>query len=122
VIWLGRLAEGETLLVQGGTSGVGMAAIQIAKSLRQARVIATAGTGAKLDICREIGADHAVNYREDWAAEIVAAIGAEQVDVALDAQAGPYTRDPSADGRPALGRRRFHDHRPIPRALAQTSR
>ncbi len=106
VIWLGRLAEGETLLVQGGTSGVGMAAIQIAKSLRQARVIATAGTAAKLDICREIGADHAVNYREDWAAEIVAAIGAEQVDVALDAQAGPYTEKQlqllAPDGRVVL--------------------
>lgn len=106
VIWLGRLAEGETLLVQGGTSGVGMAAIQIAKTLRRARVIGTAGTAAKRDICREIGADHAVSYRDDWAAEIVAAIGAEQVDVVLDAQAGTYTEKQlqllAPDGRVVL--------------------
>ena len=91
VIWLGRLAAGETLLVQGGTSGVGMAAIQIAKLLRGARVIATAGTEEKRAVSREIGADFAIDYRGDWTAAVRAAVGERAVDVVLDAQAGPYT-------------------------------
>ena len=106
VMWLGRLAVGETLLVQGGTSGVGMAAIQMAKQLRSARVVATAGTEEKLDKCRAIGADHAVSYRGDWATAVVDAIGAQQVDVALDGQAGPYTEQQlqllAPDGRVVL--------------------
>lgn len=106
VIWLGRLGDGETLLVQGGTSGVGMAAIQIAKQLRGARVIATAGTAEKRAVCLEIGSDLAVDYRADWGAEIEAAIGKEKVDVVLDAQAGPYTEKQlqllAPDGRVVL--------------------
>jgi NADPH2:quinone reductase len=106
VVWLGRLADGETLLVQGGTSGVGMAAIQIAKQLRGARVIATAGTAEKRAVCLEIGADLAVDYRADWVAAIEAAIGKEKVDVVLDAQAGPYTEKQlqllAPDGRVVL--------------------
>lgn len=90
VIWLGRLAEGETLLVQGGSSGVGMAGIQMAKLLRGARVFATGGSTEKLDACRAVGADAVFNYREDWAAQIRAAAGEHSIDVALDAQAGPY--------------------------------
>jgi NADPH2:quinone reductase len=106
VVWLGRLADGETLLVQGGTSGVGMAAIQIAKHLRGARVIATAGTPEKRAVCVEIGADLAVDYRADWVGEIEAAIGKEKIDVVLDAQAGPYTEKQlqllAPDGRVVL--------------------
>uniref|UniRef100_A0A9E8CKP3 NAD(P)H-quinone oxidoreductase n=1 Tax=Bosea sp. NBC_00436 TaxID=2969620 RepID=A0A9E8CKP3_9HYPH len=106
VIWLGRLAEGETLLVQGGTSGVGMAAIQLAKQLRGARVIATAGSAEKRAVSLEIGADYAVDYRADWVAEIEATIGKEKVDVVLDAQAGPYTEKQlgllAPDGRVVL--------------------
>jgi NADPH:quinone reductase len=106
VMWLGRLAEGETLLVQGGTSGVGMAAIQTAKQLRGARVIATAGSDAKLETCRAIGADLAVSYRDDWSAAIEAAIGPQVIDVVLDGQAGPYTerqlRLLAPDGRVVL--------------------
>ncbi len=106
VVWLGRLADGETLLVQGGTSGVGMAAIQIARQLRSARVIATAGTAEKRAVCLEIGADLAVDYRADWVGEIEAAIGKEKVDVVLDAQAGPYTEKQlqllAPDGRVVL--------------------
>lgn len=106
VIWLGRLAQGETLLVQGGTSGVGMAAIQIAKQLRGARVIATAGSAEKRAVSLEIGADHAIDYRADWVAEIEAAIGKERVDVVLDAQAGAYTEKQlgllAPDGRVVL--------------------
>jgi len=106
VIWLGRLAQGETLLVQGGTSGVGMAAIQIAKQLRGARVVATAGSPEKRAVSLEIGADYAIDYRADWVAEIEAAIGKEKVDVVLDAQAGPYTEKQlgllAPDGRVVL--------------------
>lgn len=92
VIWGGRLAEGETLLVQGGTSGVGMAAIQIAKQLRNATVYATAGTDTKRKICLDIGAHAALDYRGDWDAEILKLTGDEGVDVILDSQAGPYTQ------------------------------
>ncbi|MBN8944049.1 MAG: NAD(P)H-quinone oxidoreductase [Rhizobiales bacterium] len=91
VIWLGRLGQGETLLVQGGTSGVGMAAIQIARLLRGARVVATAGTEEKRAVCRTIGADVVVDYKGDWPAAVRAAIGDHAVDVVLDGQAGPYT-------------------------------
>lgn len=90
IIWLGRLAEGETLLVQGGSSGVGMAGIQMAKLLRNARVFATGGSADKLDACRAVGADAVFNYREDWAGQIRALAGEHCIDVALDAQAGPY--------------------------------
>lgn len=92
VLRLGRLAHGETLLVQGGTSGVGLAAIQIAKQLRDARVFATAGTAEKLAICTEAGADAVFNYREDWGAAIRALAGEHAIDVVLDGQAGPYVQ------------------------------
>jgi NADPH:quinone reductase len=92
MIWLGRLSAGETLLVQGGTSGVGMAAIQIARRLRDARVFATAGTDEKCQLCLEIGAQAAVNYKAgDWAAELRKLAGERGIDVVLDGQAGPYT-------------------------------
>jgi len=92
IIWLGRLAQGETLLVQGGSSGVGMAGIQMGKLLRGARVFATAGSEEKLAACLAVGADAAFNYRDDWTAEIRAAGGDYCVDVALDAQAGSYVQ------------------------------
>lgn len=92
IIWLGRLAERETLLIQGGTSGVGMAGIQIARHLRDATVIATAGTPEKREVCLEIGAHHAIDYRGDWEGEVRHLTGGEGVDVVLDAQAGDYTQ------------------------------
>lgn len=92
VIWLGRLASGETLLVQGGAGGVGLAAIQIAKQLREARVFATAGSTEKLGICTATGADAVFDYREDWRAAIRAHAGEQAVDVVLDGQAGPYVQ------------------------------
>lgn len=91
VILLGRLAERESILVQGGTSGVGMATIQIARQLRQARVFATAGSEQKRQICRDLGAEIALDYREDWVAPLLEATANSGVDVILDAQAGPYT-------------------------------
>ena len=92
IIWLGRLGQGETLLVQGGSSGVGMAGIQMGKLLRGARVFATAGSEEKLAACRAVGADAVFNYRGDWTAAIRAAAGDYCIDVALDAQAGPYVQ------------------------------
>lgn len=92
VIWLGRLADGETILIQGGASGVGMAAAQIAKQLRRARVLATAGTEEKCRACLEIGCDSAINYRDqDWAAVARELAGERGIDVILDAQGGDYT-------------------------------
>ena len=107
MIWLGRLGDGETLLVQGGTSGVGMAAIQIARTLRDARVLATAGSEEKCRICLETGAHAAVNYRtSDWPAEVRRLTEGRGVDVVLDGQAGPYTERQLAllrdDGRLVL--------------------
>lgn len=91
IVWLGRLAKGETLLVQGGTSGVGMAAIQIARKLFDARVIATASSPKKRQICLDLGAEAAIDYtRDDWADQVRIATGERGCDLILDAQAGPY--------------------------------
>ncbi|MGD9943384.1 MAG: NAD(P)H-quinone oxidoreductase [Burkholderiaceae bacterium] len=88
---VGRLAHGETVLIQGGTSGVGMAAIQLAREVAGARVIALAGTDEKCAQCEALGVDLAINYRtRDWAAEAKAFTGGVGVDVILDAQAGDY--------------------------------
>lgn len=91
VILLGKLAEGESILVQGGTSGVGMATIQIAKLLRSARVFATAGSETKRQICRDLGAEIALDYRCDWVKPLVEATKGQGINVILDSQAGPYT-------------------------------
>jgi NADPH2:quinone reductase len=85
-----KLQSGETLLVQGGASGIGVAAIQLAKALGS-RVIATAGSDAKCDACRALGADHAINYRtQDFAAEVKRVTGGRGADVVLDMVAGDY--------------------------------
>lgn len=91
IMQLGRLDFRETLLIQGGTSGVGMAAAQIAKVLRQARVLATAGTSEKCAMCRRFGVDIAINYREgEWADAVRNLVGDAGVDVILDSQAADY--------------------------------
>jgi putative PIG3 family NAD(P)H quinone oxidoreductase len=92
VFWLGRLAEGETLLVQGGTSGVGLAAMQMARHLRAATVIATSSSAEKRAVCLEHGAQAVVDYRDaDWPDQVRAATGGRGVDVILDGQGGDYT-------------------------------
>ncbi len=92
VIRLGRLAEGETLLVQGGTSGVGLAAMQIGVALRGATVLATSSSAEKQAVCRAMGASGVVDYRApDWAERIRAMTGGRGVDVILDSQGGDYT-------------------------------
>ncbi|MDF3064396.1 MAG: zinc-binding dehydrogenase [Microvirga sp.] len=86
----GRLQPGETLLVHGGSSGIGTTAIQLAKAFG-ARVIATAGSTRKCEACRALGADVAVNYREqDFVAETSAATGGHGADVILDMVGGDY--------------------------------
>jgi NADPH:quinone reductase len=86
----GRLAAGEWLLVQGGTSGIGVTAIQLAKAFG-AKVVATAGSDDKCARCIELGADHAINYRtEDFAAKALEFTGGKGVDVVLDMVAGDY--------------------------------
>ncbi|MEP7300432.1 MAG: NAD(P)H-quinone oxidoreductase [Caldimonas sp.] len=84
----GRLADGETVLIQGGTSGIGVAAIQLAKAFG-ARVLATAGSERKCEACQRLGADRAINYRnEDFHAVTRSFCG--NVDVILDIVGGDY--------------------------------
>lgn len=86
----GRLQAGETLLVQGGTSGIGVTAIQMAKALG-ARVIATAGSDDKCAACLRLGADHAINYKtQDFVVAVAELTGKRGVDVVLDMVAGSY--------------------------------
>lgn len=85
-----RLQAGETLLIQGGTSGIGVTAIQMAKALG-ARVIATAGSDEKCQACLSLGADHAINYKTaDFAEEAKKLTGGAGVNVVLDMVAGSY--------------------------------
>lgn len=85
-----RLQPGETLLIQGGTSGIGVTAIQLAKALG-ARVIATAGSDEKCAACLALGADHAINYKtQDFAAVASELTGGQGVNVVLDMVAGSY--------------------------------
>ena len=86
----GRLRAGETLLVHGGSSGIGTAAIQLAKAFG-ARVIATAGSAEKCDACRTLGCDVAVNYKsEDFVAATKAATAGRGADLILDMIGGDY--------------------------------
>jgi len=85
-----RLQSGETLLVQGGSSGIGVTAIQMAKALG-AKVIVTAGSDDKCAACLALGADHAINYKShDFAAEVMRLTDGKGVDVVLDMVAGDY--------------------------------
>jgi NADPH2:quinone reductase len=86
----GRLKAGETLLVHGGSSGIGTAAIQLAHETG-ARVIVTAGSAEKCEACRTLGADLAINYKtEDFVAATKAATGGKGADVILDMVGGDY--------------------------------
>ena len=90
VFMIAGLRAGETLLVQGGSSGIGVTAIQLAKALG-ASVIVTAGSDEKCAACVTLGADHAINYRtQDFAAEVKRLTGGRGADVMLDMVAGEY--------------------------------
>jgi putative PIG3 family NAD(P)H quinone oxidoreductase len=85
-----HLTAGQTLLVHGGSSGIGTHAIQVARAL-DARVAATAGSAAKLDVARELGADIAINYREeDFVARLRKDTGGAGADVILDIIGAAY--------------------------------
>ena len=84
------LAKGETLLIQGGSSGIGVTAIQIAKAMG-ATVIVTAGSDEKCVACVALGADHAINYKTaDFAEEVKKLTNGKGVNVILDMVAGSY--------------------------------
>jgi putative PIG3 family NAD(P)H quinone oxidoreductase len=86
----GGLKPGESFLVHGGSSGIGSTAIQLAKKFG-AKVFATAGSAEKVDFCLKLGADAAINYREqDFVAEIKTLTAKRGVDVILDMVGGPY--------------------------------
>ena len=90
VFEIAGLQPGETLLVQGGSSGIGVTAVQIAKALG-CTVIVTAGSDDKCAACLKLGADHAINYRtQDFAAEALRLTGGKGVNVVLDMVAGDY--------------------------------
>lgn len=101
-----RLAPGETFLVQGGSSGIGVTAIQMARAFGH-RVFATAGSAEKCRACEQLGAERGINYRdEDFVAVIKELTGGRGVDVILDMVGGDYVpRELNAlatDGRLAL--------------------
>lgn len=90
LVELGRLKAGERVLVHGGSSGIGLAAIQLAQHLG-AECIVTVGSDFKAQFCRDFGAAHAINYRtEDFAEQIKALTDGAGVDVVLDMVGAPY--------------------------------
>jgi NADPH2:quinone reductase len=100
------LATGETLMVHGGSSGIGTTAIQLATA-RGCTVLTTAGSDEKCRFCEDLGAERAFNYAsEDWQAGVMEATGGRGVDVLLDMVAGPYTQKNleclARDGRCAI--------------------
>jgi len=103
---LGRLVAGESMLVHGGTSGIGVTAIQLAKAFG-ATAYATAGSAEKVAACLRFGADAAFDYKtQDWVAELQAATRKRGVDVVLDMVGAPYfaknLRSLAMDGRLVL--------------------
>lgn len=85
LFWIGQLKVDETVLIHAGGSGVGTAAIQLAKQLGQAKVITTAGSQEKLDFCKSLGADVTINYKEqNFDEEVLKATDNQGVDLILD--------------------------------------
>jgi putative PIG3 family NAD(P)H quinone oxidoreductase len=87
----GRFQPGDSLLVHGGSSGIGTTAIMLARALGGAQIFATAGSEEKCRVCEKLGATRAVNYRaEDFVSVVREATGGRGVDVVLDMVAGDY--------------------------------
>ncbi|WP_057914898.1 NAD(P)H-quinone oxidoreductase [Peribacillus muralis] len=85
LFWLGELTDEDTVLIHAGGSGVGTAAIQLAKKLTKAKIITTAGSKEKLDFCRALGADICINYKEQsFEEEVLKATNNLGADVILD--------------------------------------
>lgn len=85
-----NLAAGESFLMHGGTSGIGVFAIQMARAAGARPVLATAGSDEKLEVCRSLGADTAINYRTEDFVEVATAAGG--VDVIIDLVGGDYVQ------------------------------
>lgn len=85
-----RLSAGESALIHGGASGIGTLAIQVAKALGAAPVLCTVGSAAKAERCRELGADHAVDYTSEDFIAVVRDSTASGVDVVLDIMGAAY--------------------------------
>jgi NADPH:quinone reductase len=89
----GALARGESVLIHGGSSGIGTCAIQLAREFGASQIFATAGSTEKCKACERLGATRAIDYKsEDFAATVKAATGNRGVDVVLDMVAGDYTQ------------------------------
>lgn len=102
--WIGRLQQNEKVLIHAAASGVGTAAIQLARTLSQAEIFVTAGSARKLEFCQELGADTLMNYREEDFAETVGAATNDQgVQLILDFIGSSYwtqnLRSIAVDGR-----------------------
>lgn len=105
--WLGGLKQDETVLIHAGGSGVGTSAIQLARRLFNARILATAGEKRKLETARELGAAHTYNYKKtDFDERIEADLGKGAVDLVIDFVGAPYweknIRVLATDGRLVL--------------------
>jgi len=86
----GQLQEGETILIHGGSSGIGTTAIQLCHQFG-ARIISTAGNDEKCGVCKSLGADHVINYKtQDFEAETKAITGGKGANVILDMVGGNY--------------------------------
>lgn len=91
LFWLGKLKQSETVLIHAAGSGVGTAAIQLAKKMKQAKVITTAGTKEKLTFTDSLGADVQINYKEqDFDEEVLKVTDNRGVDLVLDFIGGSY--------------------------------
>ncbi len=89
----GALARGESVLIHGGSSGIGTTAIQLAREFGASQIFATAGNAEKCKACERLGATRAINYKsEDFVAVVKAATANRGVDVVLDMVAGNYTQ------------------------------
>ncbi|WP_233879371.1 NAD(P)H-quinone oxidoreductase [Virgibacillus halodenitrificans] len=104
LFWLGKLTDEDTVLIHAGGSGVGTAAIQLAKQLTKAKIITTAGSAEKLDYCRSLGADVCINYKEEsFPEEVLKATNDQGADLILDFIGASYweknLQSICADGR-----------------------
>ncbi|WP_348919966.1 NAD(P)H-quinone oxidoreductase [Enterococcus rotai] len=91
LFWLGNLTTAQTVLIHAGASGVGTAAIQLAKQLSSAKIAVTASSAEKLALCRKLGADSLINYREEaFSQKIIEETGGRGADLILDFVGASY--------------------------------
>ncbi len=89
--WLGELSNRDTILIHAGASGVGTSAIQLAKHLYDARIITTAGTDEKNDLCKKLGSALSINYKEENFSDVIdSEFGENTVDLIIDFVGSPY--------------------------------